>query len=212
MDLALIKAPDILFDQQIWLGFKSYFDSPDIALERISYLPQIPGGYYQRSDDKLLPTSIRDRDQVIAEARDLGVALLRGFQTLLLRQDVIASGIPIRSGNETEHEIIPAERWLRLWPNFVHNFAMAFARPDDESCGRYDDIRLSINEPQLLQAELVANCSRFLRQRRGEGESRRKLLIEEASLNLGSPIPIRIFNAAYKEVFKQPRGRPRRKN
>jgi hypothetical protein len=65
MDLALNKAPDILFDQQIWLGFKSYFDSPDTALERISSPPQIPGGYYHRSGDKLLPTLIRDQDQVI---------------------------------------------------------------------------------------------------------------------------------------------------
>jgi hypothetical protein len=163
MDLALNKAPDILFDQQIWLGFKSYFDSPDTALERISSPPQIPGGYYHRSGDKLLPTTITDRDQVIAEARDLGVALLRGLQHLLLHKHIVASGIPIRSGRETGHEVIPRERWLRLWPNFVHNFAMAFARADDESCGRYDDIRLSVNEPQLRLAELVANCSRFLR-------------------------------------------------
>jgi hypothetical protein len=212
MDLALSKAPDLLFDQQIWAAFTTYFDTADIALERISCPPQIPGGYYHRHGDKLLPATIREKDQIIAEARDLGVALLRGFQDLLLHGHIVASGIPIRNGGETEHEVIPAESWLRLWPNLAHNYAMAFARPGDQSCGRYDDIRLSIKEPQLLHAELVANCSRFLRSRQAEGESRRKVLISETSLNLGLPIPFRIFNAAYKEVFKQPRGRPRKNN
>jgi hypothetical protein len=211
MEIPLNKAPDILFDQQIWEAFQSYFDTPQIALERISSPPAIPGYYYHRSGDEQLPASIKEQDQIVAEARDLGVALLRGFQDLLFKEHVVARGIPNYGGGGTEREVIPVESWRRLWPNFAHNFAMAFARADDRSCSRYDDMRLTVNDSKVRSAELVSTCASFLRKRKAEGESRRKVLFEETSLHFGSPVPVRIFNLAYKEVFKKARGRPRKK-
>jgi hypothetical protein len=116
MEISLSKAPDILFDQQMWEIFQSYFDTPEIALERISEPPVIPGFLYHRPRDRQLSTSIQVQDQITGQARDLAVALLRGFQNLLLQQHVVAAGIPMRSGNETDREIIPPERWRHLWP------------------------------------------------------------------------------------------------
>jgi hypothetical protein len=210
MQIPLSRAPEILFDQQIWEAFQSYFDSNEISLERIGFPPQIPGWLYHREGDKQLLASIKETDQVTAQARDLAVALLLGFQELLLREQVVARGIPYSYGGEPTHEVIPAESWRRLWPNFVENYAMAFARPGDHSCGRYDDITLIIDDVKLRTAELTAWCSAFLRSRRAEDESRRKVLKEEASLAFGSLIPERIFSAAYREVFKKARGRPRK--
>jgi hypothetical protein len=211
MEFPLSKAPDILFDQQIWEIFKTYFDTPQIAVERISGLPEVPGCYYHRDEDRQLPESIQERDRVISEARHLGLALLYGFQDLLLDEQVIAMGRPYWS--ETKREIIPAEQWRRLWPDFANNIAMAVTRPNDRSCSRYDDIRLIINgSAQARSAELIAGCSRFLRQRQAEGESYpKKLLIEEANQYFGFSIQSRIFNAAYKDVYKKARGRPRKK-
>jgi hypothetical protein len=210
MQIPLNRAPEILFDQQIWQAFQSYFDSNEIALERISYPPQIPGWAYHREGDQQLPASIKDRDQIVGEARDLAVALLRGFQDLLLRGEVVAHGIPNRGAGGTRQEVIPADNWRRLWPTFLHNYAMAFTRPGDDSCGRYDEIILNVDDVKQRTAELTAWCTRFLRRRQAVGESRRKILQAEASLAVGSPIPARIFSAAYKAVFKKTRGRPRK--
>jgi hypothetical protein len=51
MEISLSKAPDILFDQQMWEIFQSYFDTSEIAFERISEPQVIPGFLYHRPAD-----------------------------------------------------------------------------------------------------------------------------------------------------------------
>jgi hypothetical protein len=135
MEIPLRKAPEVFFDQQLWEIFQSYFETPQIALERISGLPEVPGYYYHREGDRTLPVSYMERWQEVREAADIGRALLLGLQDQFLKKQIIATGIEFGL-NEPERVEIPPERWLRLWPDFANNMAMAELKIDDPLCGR----------------------------------------------------------------------------
>src|ERR1700722_18453907 len=175
MEIPLSKAPDIFFDPQLWELFQSYFESPQIAVERISDLPQMPGFYYHREDDPALPASYKERWQVVEEAAALGKALLYGLQAQFLKKTIVATGI-VFGRNSNEREVIPPERWLRLWPDFVRNMAMAQIKLDDPLCNRYDDIRLTSDDSIRARAVIPEDCIAFLRQRQAEGEERKAVL------------------------------------
>jgi hypothetical protein len=205
IDIPLSKAPEIFFDQQLWQIFVSYFESPEMAVERISGPPSLTGRH--REQDGWLPQSYNERWQYIQEASDVARALLLGLQSRFLKGEVIATGMPMHYTCR-DRVPIPAEEWLRLWPDFTDDMAMSGGR----SALRYDDIRLSAVENQELHtAYLTKNCVTFLQQRNNAGESRRKILVQEATEHFGAPLPARVFSAAYKTVFNKQRGRPRTK-
>jgi hypothetical protein len=79
MEIPLRKAPEVFFDQQLWEIFQSYFETPQIALERISGLPEVPGYYYHREGDRTLPVSYMERWQEVREAADIGWACRINF-------------------------------------------------------------------------------------------------------------------------------------
>jgi hypothetical protein len=208
MEIPLRKAPDIFFDQQLWELFQSYFETRQIAVERVSGLPQLPGFYYHREDDLILPASYKERWQVVEEAAALGEALLRGWQAQFLKKQIIATGIEF-GRNNSERVVIPPERWLRLWPDFANNLAMAQIKLDDPLCNRYDDIRLTSDESTRARAVILEDCISFLRQRQAQGEESKAVFEHGAKVRFGMPVPVRVFNAAYKVVFHKSRGRPR---
>jgi hypothetical protein len=210
MEIPLRRAPKVFFDQQLWEIFQSYFETPETAVERISGLPQVPGYYYHREDDRTLPVSHKERWQEVEEAADVGRALLHGLQDQLLKKQIITTGIEF-GRNDTQRVVIPPERWLRLWPDFANNLAMAQIKLDDPLCNRYDDIRLTSDENTRARAVIVEDCISFLRQRQAEGEERKATLEHEVAVRFGMPVPVRVFNAAYKAVFHKSRGRPRQK-
>jgi len=210
MEIPLSKAPEVFFDQQLWELFRSYFETPQIAVERISSLPQMPGYYYHREDDRNLPCSYKERWQEVEEAAHLGRALLSRLQDQFLKKQIIATGIEFGLNNP-ERVVIPPERWLRLWPDFANNMAMAQLKLDDPLCHRYDDIRLTSDETTRARDVLREDCISFLRHRRSEGEERKTVLRQETEDHFGTPIPVRVFDAAFKTVFRRTRGRPRLK-
>jgi hypothetical protein len=55
--------------------------------------------------------------------------------------------------------------------------------------------------PKDTKVELRERCELLLLTRKEQGESRRKVLVQEAAEHLGEPLPTRIFDAAYKKVF-----------
>jgi hypothetical protein len=210
MEIPLRKAPEVFFDQQLWEIFQSYFETTQIALERISGLPEVPGYYYHRETDPTLPVSYKERWQTVQEATDIGKALLYGLRDQLLRKQIIATGTEFEY-NSTERVIIPPERWLHLWPDFANNMAMAQLKLDDPLCGRYDDIRLTSNESaSRARAVILEDCTSFLRQRRADGEETKGVLEREAAVRFGMPVPVRVFNEAFKAAFQKGRGRPRK--
>jgi hypothetical protein len=210
MEIPLKKAPEVFFDQQLWHIFQSYFDTPQMALVRISGIPEVPGYYYHRETDRTLPVSYKERWQEVEEAADIGKALLYGLQDQFLKKQIIATGIEF-GRNSSEHVVIPPERWLRLWPDFANDMAMAQLKADDPLCVRYDDIRLTSDESSRARAVIAEDYLSFLRQRQAKGEERKAVLEREAMVHFGMPVPVRIFNAAFKAVFHKGRGRPRKK-
>jgi hypothetical protein len=210
MEVPLRKAPDIYFDPQMWKLFQSYFEPPELAIERISGLPEVPGCWYHRETDTNLPNEEEQRFQMIEEARALGKALLVTLRGRLLNGQISATGI--KSGYNSDKRVeIPPERWLRLWPYFITNSAMAQLDLRDPLPHRYHDIRLSSNDASLARAIMLEDCISFLKQRQDAGVEQRKVLIAEASGFFDPPVPTRIFNEAYQIVFKKSRGHPRLK-
>jgi hypothetical protein len=155
-----------------------------------------------REDDRWLPQSYKERWQDIEEASHVSVALLLALQSKFLKKEIIATGVPIGFWSY-KRVTIPPDNWLRLWPDFAHNRAMGGA-------GRYDEIQVTWDQMrEARHDELTELCTVFLRKRQGDGEDRRKILLQETAEYLASPLPARVFTAAYKEVFNKRRGRPR---
>jgi hypothetical protein len=198
MEFPLSRAPEIFFDEQLWQIFVSYFETPEIALERIGYPPDLTG--YHREHYETRFSLSKEGWQEIEEACAVGRDLLRGLQGKFLSDELIATGVP-RGRSRPTRERIPTSEWKKLWPNFAGNWAMS-------TTGSYDDIQLSWH-PKDTKVELRERCELLLLTRKEQGESRRKVLVQEAAEHLGEPLPTRIFDAAYKKVFGKRRGRPR---
>ena len=86
--------------------------------------------------------------------------------------------------------------------NFYGGFAEALEDQLLRKAGPYIDYRIS--RPYRA-------CVEWLRQKASQGVSLRKALHHEARQRFGSVLTVEMFNAAYQEVFKKPRGRPPKK-
>ncbi|WP_156928773.1 hypothetical protein [Bradyrhizobium sp. th.b2] len=198
MEFSLSRAPEMFFDEQLWQIFVSYFETPEIALKRIGYPPGLTGYHHERYEmrNSLSKELWWEMDEACAVGREL----LRNLQTKFLSEELVATGVP-RGRSDPTRQSIPTAEWKRLWPNFAGNWAMS-------TVGSYDDIELSWH-PKDPKSELRERCECLLQTRKAQGEGRRKILIQDAAHYFGEQIPVRIFNAAYKEVFRKRRGRPR---
>ena len=142
MEFPLSRAPALFFDRQLWEIFVSYFETHEIAYERISHLPCSTG--YHREDDEASFSLSKERWQEIEEALAVGFELLLGLQRKFLSGELTASGIP-RGYSQPTREPIPPTDWLKLRPNFANNWAMSTngsydhtrtRRLSNESCAR----------------------------------------------------------------------------
>jgi hypothetical protein len=201
MEFPLSQAPEMFFDEQLWQIFISYFETPEIALERLGYPPMITGYHHEHYETRSSLT--KEVWQEIEEAHAVGRELLLGLQRKFLNEELTATGVA-RGYSLPTRESIPTSEWNHLWPNFVGNWAMS-------TTGSYDAIQLSWH-PIDKKAELRERCELMLLKRKKQGESRRKLLFQEAAEHFGEPVPVRVFGTAYKKIFEKQRGRPRLAN
>ena len=197
MEFPLSRAPEMVFDEQLWQIFVSYFETPEIALARIGYPPNLTGYHHEHFERR--NSLSKEVWQEIEEAHAVGKELLRGLREKFLGEEIVATGVP-RGRSRPCRERVPTVEWKTLWPNFAGNWAMS-------TTGSYDDIQLSMH-PKDKKVEQREWCERLLLTRKEQGESRRKVLFQEAADYLGEPVPVRIFDAVYKKVFKKRRGRP----
>jgi hypothetical protein len=200
VDIPLSEAPEHFFDQLKWHAFIAHFDAPSIALARISNPPSYYGFY--REDDTRLPMSNQAREQKTQEAFELGISLVGDFRGKLINNRIVATGVVIGSPNRA---LIAPEQWQKLWPNFIEDKAMG-------PLFEISNIQLSRNDNrQTRDAEMLERCITYLQQRKGHGESQRKILEPETNRYFGNDLTTRVFNEAYKKVFNKKRGRPREK-
>ncbi|SRR5258708_22266991 len=203
MEFPLSRAPEILFDRQLWEIFVSYFETSEIAYERIGFPPDLTGYHYE---DYAARSSIsKERWQEIDEAYAVGRALLRGLLSKFQKEELTATGIP-RGFWKPDREPIPSSHWHRMLPNFSGNWAMSTSES-------YDDVQVSSHvNSKTKNAELQDRLELYLLEQKRKGESLKKILISAAAENFGQAIPTRVFNAGYAKVFKKPRGRSRQGN
>jgi hypothetical protein len=203
MPIPLNRLPELFFDQQLWEGFVSYFDSPEIAMDRIGYPPDSTG--YHREGDSVFAKSYDDRWQEIEEALAVGRALLRGLRTKFGKKELTATGIP-RGFSGRVRTPIPPAFWFDIWPNFSGNWAMG-------PSGSYDEIQVSWHvDSRDGNAQLLDRLEGYLREQMAKGDSLKKTLTAGSAEYFGHPIPTRVFNEAYAKIFKRSRGRPPKKN
>jgi hypothetical protein len=85
MEFPLSRAPEIFFDEQLWQIFVSYFETPETALERIGFPPNLTG-YHHEHYAKRFRLS-KEVWQEIEEAHAVGCELLRGLRTKFLSEE-----------------------------------------------------------------------------------------------------------------------------
>ena len=207
MEVVLKQVPDWFFNQQQWMEFSSHFDSREIALERLSAPPYGAAGFYRDGDSKLAKTG-ELRQRQIEELFQLGITLIGDFKTKLIKGQVISTGIPteLHLLGSVERKPIAPDLWKKMWPEFTRDCAWG-------TIFAFNHVRLRRNDSrEAIAAEMLERCTAWLRSRAADGVDRRKILEKEAVAHFGSDLPTRVFSAAYKEVFKKPRGRPRIKN
>jgi hypothetical protein len=187
MEFPLSRAPEMFFDEQLWQIFISYFETPEIALERIGHPPNLTGYHHEHYETRSSLT--KEVWQEIEEAHAVGRELLLSLQSKFLSEELTATGVA-RGYSLPTRERIPTSEWKHLWPNFVGNWATS-------TTDTYDDIRLSWH-PIDKKVELRERCELMLLTRKDHGESRRKVLFREATEHFGEPLPTRVFDAAYR--------------
>ena len=145
IEIPLSQAPDHLFDQRQWQAFVGHFETPEIALARISYPPYYPGFY--RDGDPGLPTTGEEREQKIEELYRLGMALIGAFKISMTKKVFIARGRSSLSGKTV---VIPTAQWAGLWPAFAENYASG-------KLAIYSDVRLRRNPNRRPRAAELLN-------------------------------------------------------
>jgi hypothetical protein len=195
MEIPLSRVPELFFDRELWTLFISYFDSSEIALERIGFPPG-PTGYHHESKVSEITQS---RWSEIEEASALGRQVLLCLQSKFLKEELTSTGIP-RGFWRPVREITPPSHWRRLWPNFIGNWAMS-------TLESYDEVIVSWS-PEDKNVELLERLEEFLSDQKRQGQDARKTLTSAAEEYFGQSIPIRVFNEGYSRVFQKSRGRP----
>ena len=122
MEFPLSKAPELLFDEQLWQIFVFYFETPETALKRIGFPPDLTGYHHEHYEAR--HGLSKEVWQEIQEANDVGRHLLLGLRSKFLSEELTATGVP-RGFWRPTREPIPTSEWETLWPNFVGNWAMS---------------------------------------------------------------------------------------
>lgn len=200
MEIPLRDAPYLLLDEETWRDFAVLFPTQEIAVDRLGRPPSFTG--YFTSDDAPLPQRDEPGWDKIETSYQLGNALIREFRKKLTTSEFLATGCPMPNGNRTD---IKPELWDRLWPNFFNDCALG-------NLFSFSNVELRRNPRQpALQSERLSRLTNWLVLRKAEGQTLRKILINDAEQYFGPEFNSRAFAEAYKNVFKKVRGRPKKK-
>jgi hypothetical protein len=140
----------------------------------------------------------RTIESVLSALAMLGALKIRATQTINAFSIYALSGeqIPI------EHAPVSANDWKNLLPDLDKKYPGATPASFSRGHMRRD------HSPHVQKAELIASCAEWLRMRRSQGVTLRKLLAPEARGHFGPQLTARIFAEAYKATFNRKRGRP----
>lgn len=196
MQFPLKQAPDFLFDSSKWSAFCEFFQSKEVALNRISAPPQLPFGFLRNEDDS---GNIETNSEIVFK---LGWELVQLFRDALSSGELSCSGLDFP---EHDRNFIQSKRWVTLWPAFERNEAW-------DEFGHFTDVLVQENSNNTITATILERkVVEFLRESaRTQLGTKKTVLFENAKSTFGR-VSSRVFNAAYKDVFGKSVGRPRKK-
>jgi hypothetical protein len=197
----LEEAPEHFFDQHEWREFVSGCGSRQDALRRISYR--------ENSSLVVLRRRVAEQPTVVgAKAREhekiahLGQRLVAGFLARVISGELVSTGMSPPSPARIQ---IPDELWLKLVPNFENGTAEG---------SRYFLTHIRIEAPSqvaLTEPGMVKRIGAWLANRRAQrGNEMKKTLLHAARDEFAGDFTSRAFDAAYRDIYRRKRGRPRR--
>jgi hypothetical protein len=200
-DVFLHEVPERFFDPVLWNEYLSisFYRSREASLAELGYPePGLLGLVRLQLEERpWLHTSDTKLSQRRAKLRE---NLVSNFRGQLVSGKLVATGFSsFAAGRVT----IPPERWHELRPDFVNDRAKGGSM-------EFTGIRIAeAAESPIPSPDLLSGCAEWMKKRGQEGESRKKVLQRRAMELFGEGLTTRLFDAAYKQTFSKPRGRPR---
>jgi hypothetical protein len=197
----LEEAPEHFFDQDGWSEFVSGCGSRQPALRQISH-PEDSSfvAARQKAAEQLTPVGARARE--LERIAQLGQRLVADFLARLISGKLTATGMAPPS---PERIGIPAELWPKLVPNFEAGTAEG---------SRYFFTHICITDAcdvAPTEVGVVKRIAAWLTNRLEQhGDELKKTLLHAAREEFAEEFTNRAFDAAYREIYRRKRGRPRR--
>jgi hypothetical protein len=201
LGIPLAAVPEHFFDQDKWNEVVSSLGSREKALHRISHPdPAAVVGMRRQVAQRQSAAGAKAREE--ERIYDLIQSLAQEFCALLLNGQYVATGFQPPS---IERVTIPPEPWRDLTLDFEDGVG--------RGCGyTFTHIRIAkvtdipshgSNVPGRLMAWLIERRAR-------QGPELKKSLVEAARREFGDEFTVRGFDAAYRQVYRRRRGRPRK--
>jgi len=199
--IALAAVPEHLFDQDKWNELVSSLGSREKALHRISHPDPAALVYMRRQvaqQQSVAGAKAREEERICSLIQNF----TQEFGALLLNGQYVATGFQPPS---IERVTIPPELWRDLTLDFEDGIGRGYGYI-------FTHIRIAkITGISRQGFDVSARLAAWLIERRArQGSELRKTLVEVAYREFGDEFTIRVFDAAYRQVYGRRRGRPRK--
>jgi hypothetical protein len=190
----LSEAPDLFFDRDIWTQIQAY------AGQRYNALAMLNAPVPERQgDDFWGPVECDEQFSVRSRVAQKARQLTYQFRSRLCDGTYVAAGFSMHSASR---DLVDQDLCRELWPIFatdgLRGLNIEFTQVRVVEAGKSD------NATELL----LERIEDWLKARMVEGESLRKILFPKAKTHFGEMLTNRMFDVAYKAVFRRSRGRP----
>jgi hypothetical protein len=201
LGIPLVAVPEHFFDQDKWNEVVSSLGSREKALHRISHPDHVTVVYMRRQvaqQQSAAGAKAREEERIC----DLIQSLMQEFGALLLNDQYVPTGFQPPS---IERVTIP----LELRRDLTLDFEDGIGR----GCGyTFTHIRIAkVTDIPRQGSDVSGRLAAWLVQRRArQGPELKKSLVEVARHEFGDEFTVRGFDAAYRQVYRRRRGRPRK--
>jgi hypothetical protein len=196
-----LAVPEHFFDQDKWNEVVSSLGSREKALHRISHPDHVTVVHMRRQvaqQQSAAGAKAREEEKIC----DLIQSCTQEFSALLLNGQYVATGFQPPS---IERLTIPRELWRDLTLDFEDGIG--------RGCGyAFTHIRIAkVTDIPRQGSKMSGRLTAWLSERRARhGSELKKTLVEVVRREFGDEFTVRAFDAAYRQVYRRKRGRPRK--
>jgi hypothetical protein len=201
LGIPLAAVPEHFFDQDKWNEVVSSLGSREEALRRISHPDHVTVVHMRRQvaqQQSAAGAKAREEERIC----DLIQSVTQEFGALLLNGQYVATGFQPPS---IERVKIPLELWRDLTLDFERGIGRGYGYT-------FTHIRIvKVTDIPRQGSDVSGRLAAWLIERRArQGSELKKTLVEVAYREFGDEFTIRGFDAAYRQVYRRRRGRPRK--